>query len=35
MPYINLISTANPELSITQNDIAGFMHKAMQLNEEK
>lgn len=34
MPYINLISPANPEISIAQNDIAGFMQKAMQLNEE-
>jgi predicted naringenin-chalcone synthase len=34
MPYINLISPVNPEISIAQSDIAGFMHKAMQLNEE-
>lgn len=34
MAYINLISPANPELNITQNEIAGFMQKAMQLNEE-
>lgn len=34
MPYINLISPANPEVSIAQNEIAGFMQKAMHLNEE-
>lgn len=34
MPYINLISPANPEISIAQNDIAGFMQKAMRLNDE-
>jgi len=34
MPYINLISPANPEISIAQNDIAGFMQTAMQLDEE-
>ncbi|WKV13329.1 type III polyketide synthase [Marivirga harenae] len=34
MPYINLISPANPQISISQNDIAGFMQKAMHLNEE-
>lgn len=34
MPYINLISPANPGISIAQNDIAGFMQKAMDLDEE-
>jgi len=34
MPYINLISPSNPEISIAQDDIAGFMQKAMQLNKE-
>jgi predicted naringenin-chalcone synthase len=34
MPYINLISPAIPEISIAQNDIAGFMQKAMHLNDE-
>jgi predicted naringenin-chalcone synthase len=35
MPYINLISTANPDIAIDQKDIAAFMEKAMQLNDEE
>ncbi|WMN07777.1 type III polyketide synthase [Marivirga arenosa] len=35
MPYINLISPANPEIKIPQNEIAGFMQKAMRLNEDE
>jgi predicted naringenin-chalcone synthase len=34
MPYINTISTSNPKAAIPQTTIAGFMEKAMQLNED-
>ncbi len=33
MPYINTISTSNPPTAIPQSTIAGFMEKAMRLNE--
>lgn len=34
MAYINTISTSNPQTAIPQTTIAGFMQKAMRLNED-